>query len=334
MQLVILLVAVGGALVALWGLEKRRRKTYAVTGGLHPEVSLPHQAEFELYSNAFSHCSRKTRVVFAELGIPVRHHPIDLIETGWYQTISPAYLRINPAGLVPTLVHKGHPVYESDDIMAYAVACAPAGAPQLTPSAPAQSAEMERWIARATLPSEFTGEDAKRSAGACVPGLTLPIFTTAIRYISPIRILPGLLFHRQKSRPVFFLLARLQGLRLCQTPRIRGMIRFSRDQMKRHLQELEAQLAANGPWLMGEQYTLADVSWSAVLLRLDETGWLAWFDSVAPLPATLAYYDRLRGRPSWQTAISDMTHPVIERASRDLKQAIATDARLREALYA
>ena len=47
--------------------EKSRRKTYPMEGGIHPSISLPHTEPLELYSNSFSHCSRKARLVLAEL---------------------------------------------------------------------------------------------------------------------------------------------------------------------------------------------------------------------------------------------------------------------------
>ena len=112
------------------------RRSHPVSGGPHPERSVAYVDEFELYSNSFSHCSRKVRLALAELGLPVLHHAIDLVETGAYETISPAYLRVNPAGVVPTLVHRGCPIYEFDDILAYAAANAPRGAPALVPDLP------------------------------------------------------------------------------------------------------------------------------------------------------------------------------------------------------
>ena len=56
----------------------------APTGGLHPEIQLPHRQEWELYHNSFSLCSKKLRVCMAELGLAYESHPIDLIETGSY----------------------------------------------------------------------------------------------------------------------------------------------------------------------------------------------------------------------------------------------------------
>src|SRR5208282_3688966 len=140
-------------LVAWVAIEYRRRRTHPVSGGLHEEITLPHTQEFELYGNPFSHCSRKTRIVFAELGIDYLHHDIDLIETGWYQTISPAYLKINPAGLVPCLVHHGHPIFESDEILAYAAAHAGPSAPGLVPEAVQARSDMMWWIDYASLSS-------------------------------------------------------------------------------------------------------------------------------------------------------------------------------------
>ncbi|RJF86499.1 hypothetical protein D3874_05225 [Oleomonas cavernae] len=86
------LIPVAGAAL-VFAREKRRRRTHPVSGGLKADITLPHSEEFELYGNAFSHCSRKARLVLAELGIPYRHRHIDLIETGAYGTISPNICR-------------------------------------------------------------------------------------------------------------------------------------------------------------------------------------------------------------------------------------------------
>ena len=67
---------------------------------LHAEILLPHDAEFELYGNAFSHCSRKTRLVMAELGIPFVHKPIDLIETAGAATVK----RVAPLAVLALLI--------------------------------------------------------------------------------------------------------------------------------------------------------------------------------------------------------------------------------------
>lgn len=320
---------------AIWFMfEKRRRQTRPVTGGLHSDISLPHQAAFELYGNAFSHCSRKTGLVMAELGIPFVHKPIDLIETGSYQTLSPAYLKVNPSGLIPTLVHNGHPVYESDDIMAYAVSQAAPGAPLLVPTDAALRKSMDEWIAFGNLSSNAPTADMEKRIGACVPALTLPLFITTIRYIPLRRILFGFLFHPDKARPMFFSLARVLGLkRMLSLKPIAQMVSSGRRFMAAHLQRIDDALArSGGPWILGPSFSLADITVACVLLRLEETGFLAAYLEKGGLDRISAYYLRLQGRPSWKAAILDVTHPIIRQGVNDLGQARVRDPEIAQML--
>lgn len=93
----------------------------------------------------------KVRVCLAELSLPHASHPVDLIETGAYENIRPHFLAVNPAGTVPVLVHRGHPVYESHEQIRYAADHAPPGSPSLVPEDPALREQMEAWIDRASL---------------------------------------------------------------------------------------------------------------------------------------------------------------------------------------
>lgn len=310
--------------------EKRRRKSYPMSGGLHEDISLPYEQEFELYGNSFSHCSRKTRIAMAELGIAYKHRPIDLIETGKYETISPHYLRVNPAGILPTLVHNGHPIYESDDILAYAAQQASGNAAPLVPADETARAEMQAWIDRASISSSDAMGAMERDAGACIPGLTMPIFMTSIRYIPLHKIAVGLLFHPDKVRPIFFTASKVRGLRaMLRMGSMQKIIHRSRDLMIRHLTEFQDHLTnKGGPWVMGNQYTLADVTWSCIFLRLDETGWLDHFFEQGNFDRLSSYYNQVKARPSWQAAILDKSHPIIDKASADLKRAISEDANI------
>jgi len=321
-------------LIAL-SVESARRRTRPVKGGIDTSVTLPHEAEFELYGNAFSHCSRKTRLVFAELGIPFRHRPVDLIETGCYENIRPAYLRVNPAGLLPVLIHRGHPVYESDDILIYAAAQAPPNAPTLVPASAEARVEMQQWIDFCSLSSESPTDGLKARAGACIPGLTVPLFAAMMPVIPSHRVAEGLLFHPDKGRPIFFLLAKYLGLKgtLGIKP-VRKMIRASRNAMKTHLSTLEAALAESiGPYILGAEYSLADVTLGCLLKRLDETCWLEWFHKHYPIPRVLAYYSTLKSRPGWEIAISNVSHPAVKRSVARLRKAVDADREVRRMLY-
>ena len=105
------LCAVCGGLALSWW-RSRRSKPPSMSG-LQEQITLPHDQPIELYHNILSGCSGKVRVCLAEKGVKYKSNHIHLIETGWYQTCSPEFKKINPAATVPVLVHHGHPVYES-----------------------------------------------------------------------------------------------------------------------------------------------------------------------------------------------------------------------------
>ena len=72
-------------------------------------------AEWTLYHNDFSLCSRKVRICLHETGIDYVSKHIDLIETGKYEVASEAFLKINPGATVPVLLNMGRPIYESHE---------------------------------------------------------------------------------------------------------------------------------------------------------------------------------------------------------------------------
>jgi hypothetical protein len=195
------------------------------------------------------------------------------------------------------------------------------------PDDPDTRARMQTWIDFCNLSSADPTGGMERRMGACVPPLTIPLFITAIRYIPLNRILFGIFFHPDKKRPVFFSAGKLFGLKrmLAQKP-LREIIAKGGTHMPRHLAHLDRSLKeSSGPWILGQQFTLADITLACVLLRVDETGFLDGFIKDGNLSAVAAYYDRLRARPSWQVAIKNVTHPIIEQAIADLRQGRRTD---------
>jgi hypothetical protein len=202
--------------------------------GRQSQINLPYEQEFELYHNALSLCSMKTRLCLAELQIPYRSHHIDLIETGSYQNIRKPFLKINPGGTVPVLVHHGHPVYESHEQIRYAARHAPATSPGLVPASPEHLSEMEHWIDRSSLTDDPLN-NGNISAGNAVPGQTLPLFSTMIEKVPYRNISAGFLFHFDKRRPLMFTLMKLLGLQaLNKIPAFSKMLAVSRKQMHDH----------------------------------------------------------------------------------------------------
>jgi glutathione S-transferase len=326
-------LALAGAGIAWWAWENAHRKTHPVPAGHRPEILLPHEREFELYHNALSICSMKARVCMAELGIPYASHHIDLIETGAYENIRRPFLAVNPGGSVPVLVHAGHPIYESHEQIRYAAAHAPPGSPSLVPGDPALREAMERWIDRSSITDDPMNH-GDESAGNAVPGLTVPLFAAMIDNIAYWKILEGSLFHFDKRRPLVFLTFKVVGLaRLASVGPAIAAVARSRRQMHVHLDALEAQLGTSrGPWILGEAFTLADVSWLVIFERLEQADSLHVFVGEARRPGCAAYWSRLRSRPGYRAAILDHSHPTITRGTQRLREAKAADAALRTAL--
>jgi glutathione S-transferase len=301
-------------------------------GGMRADIVLPHERPWELYHNAFSLCSKKTRVCLAELGIDYASHHVDLIETGRYENIGRAFLAVNPAGLVPVLVHDGHPVYESHEQIAYAATHAK-GDIELVPSDPAQRKIMDRWVHTSSLLGDDPVSELDRTAGNCIPGLTVPIFAAMIQDVPYRRILEGLLFHRLKSRAFLFLAMKLRGLDgVVRTRPMLRAIEKSRDRMGLHLDDLEQQLrASGGPWVLGERFCLADVGLMVILDRLREVDWIDVL-LCETRPLVRRYWEALQGRPSYRAAIAAFEHPAVRIGSDRLIAHKAANPDFRAAL--
>ncbi len=325
----LLLVA---SLAGWWGWEKSKRTTHPVEEGYRPELQFPFEAEFELYHNALSLCSMKTRLCLAELGIAYKSHHIDLIETGRYENIRPELLGVNPAGTVPVLLHNGHPVYESHLQIRYAAEHAPVGSPRLVPETVELREQMNRWVDLSSL-TENPIEHGERSAGNTIPGLTVPLFASMIESIPYHRIAEGFLFHFDKRRPLVFCVLKARGLaNLHRIGPAMQVVGHSRAQMHGHLDALEEQLRnSGGPWILGSTFSLADVSWLVVFERLAQADYLGVFTGDRR-PGCSAYWQRLRERPSYRSAIVEHSHPTIELGTRRLQQAKAADPALKRAL--
>lgn len=306
----------------------------APAGGPHPEITLPHTREWELYHNGFSLCSKKLRVCLAELGLPFASHHVDLIETGSYENVSRRFLAVNPAGTVPVLVHQGHPVYESHDEIVYAARHAGERGRELLPEDAETQALVDHWVDCASLVGKDPTRGTEQRAGHCIPGLTVPLFATMVESIPYREIARGLLTHPNKERPLIFAALKVFGVRgLPRLAPAMALLERSRRNMGRHLDALAEQLEKHGgPWIAGDRFTLADVSWVVILDRLVEADWDAHFWGDERRPGVAAYWQRLAARPSYGAAITDARCANTRKGIADLKAAKAADTRLRDAL--
>ncbi len=84
----------------------------------------------EHYHNINSVCAQKVRIALIEKGLDVKEHLLTLRG----DQFAPAYLKLNPNGVVPTLVHDGNTIIESSLILYYLDDAFPA--PPFMPKAP------------------------------------------------------------------------------------------------------------------------------------------------------------------------------------------------------
>src|SRR4029079_14810428 len=94
----------------------------------------------ELYHSGLTTCSKQVRHCLREKGLPYRSRYVEL----WrYENLSADYLKLNPNGVVPTLVHDGVPIINSFCIMEYIEDAFPQN--PLRPADPVQRAKQRRW---------------------------------------------------------------------------------------------------------------------------------------------------------------------------------------------
>jgi glutathione S-transferase len=88
-----------------------------------------------------SSASRRVRLCLEEKGLSYESHVVDMTKQEHH---SPEYLKINPLGVIPTLIHDGLPLHESGTICEYLDESFPE--PPLRPATPYERGEMRNWI--------------------------------------------------------------------------------------------------------------------------------------------------------------------------------------------
>jgi glutathione S-transferase len=223
-----------------------------------------------LYDYGNSVCCQKVRITLVEKGLSWEARKVDLFKTEQYD---PNYLKLNPKGVVPTLVHDGTPIIESTLICEYLDESFPD--PPLMPKDPAARIRMRLW-------SKMVDEGLHDG----VTELSFSaMFRERMRNLSP--ELREKRFHNvgDPRRTDRFKSTYELGV---QSPFVlHGIAAY-----ERAFKLLEQTLAeGGGPWVLGPRPTLADINLMPYVARLDYLGLLGvWID------------DRPRVRDWWATA--------------------------------
>jgi glutathione S-transferase len=240
-----------------------------------------------LYHSDKSTCSQKVRICLAEKGVEWESRPVDLMNS---ENLTPDYLAINPNGVVPAFVHDGRAVIESTVMCEYLDEVWP-NAPRLTPDDPVARAEMRAWL-------RFIDE---------VPSMAVRVPTFQNVLIGRFRAMSEAEYAQFRDQNT---LRRDFFRRLNHTG-------FSDDEYENAIGQLELTVTrmddalANGPWLVGDQYTIADICMAPLFQRMEDLGleelWADaprvadWFARIKARPAyAAAFYEgsRMTGRPS------------------------------------
>jgi glutathione S-transferase len=233
----------------------------------------------ELYHNDMSVCSAKVRLVLAEKNLDAKLHHLNLRKG---DQLAPEYLKLNPNGVVPTLVHDGRPVIESTLIAEYLDEAFPA--PALRPADLAERAAMRNL---ASMPDQ--GLHA-----ACGTISTAVAFRHQFLALSPEELRRNIEATPDPARRERKRLGIEKGM---DAPFVPDALRTYDGALAR----MEARLAHGKPWLMGDQYTLADAGLTPYVTRLAHLNFGGMW---ARRPRLAAWHERIRARANYR-AIRD-----------------------------
>lgn len=232
----------------------------------------------ELYHNINSVCAQKVRIALREKGQEAKDHILTLRG----DQNEPSYLKLNPNGVVPTLVHDGHPIVESSLILYYLDEAFPA--PPLMPKEPRQRFRVRMY-------NKLIDEYLHNSC-------TILTFATAFR--------PNFL---KMPREVW--LAEINKAPLKRRAEYKRSViehgldsEFAIDALAQHQKLLSWMVDSleNGPHLAGDSFSHADVAVIPYILRLELLKLSGMWDQY---PAITAWWARTRDRPSVKAAIFD-----------------------------
>lgn len=203
-----------------------------------------------LYNAPQSTCSQRVRYTLHEKELPFSEIKLDLFSG---DQLRPEYLKINPNGVVPSLVHDGRTVIDSAVIIEYLNEVFPEPTP-LVPQDPVDRAAMRSLM-------RYIDE-------VPTPAVRVPSYNIAF--------LPHF---REMSEDEFLALAESKPLRkefllkMGRTGFPEAEMTAALDRLRRAIERMSETLrVSGGPWLMGASPTLADITMMPVAVRMADIG--------------------------------------------------------------
>ena len=230
----------------------------------------------ELYHFDKSICSQKVRICLAEKALDWVNRHVSLPGD---EHMTPAYLALNPNGVVPTLVHDGATIIESTVICEYLNELHPEQ-PRLTPEEILARAQMRVWL-------RYIDE---------VPSMAIRVPTFQKLYLPRFQKMTEKEFDEFADRkPLRKAFLRRMG----RTGFSAEDCDFAIEQLDQSLERMEDALA-EGSWLVDDHFSLADICMAPVVQRMEDLGMSDMW--TARRPRVSAWYDRIRARSAYQSA--------------------------------
>ncbi len=227
-----------------------------------------------LYNNAYSTCSQKVRLVLAEKGLTWEDRQIIFKDN---EHLTPEYLKLNPNGVVPTLIHDGHVILDSSVIMEYLDEVFPE--PVMAPRDAVGRAQLRKWL-------RYFEEVA-------TPAVRPPSFNQA--FLPRFENLSDSAFDAAaEARPLRKHFYRRMG----KTGFNDTDLTIAYDGFRQTAQRMDEALGAQ-PWLTSdERPSIADCCVAPLFDRMDDLGLASLWQSS---PRVADWLARFRARPSWPT---------------------------------
>jgi len=233
-------------------------------------------SELVLYDGAGVPSPRRVRICLLEKKLPFT---VKWLNLGLMDQKRPDYLALNPTGLVPTLVHDGKAIYESNVINEYVDAIHPN--PPLVPKDAYGQARMRMWFA-------FENDFAKPFRDCAYETLGKERLQSS--GISPDKLREEISKRTKNEAYIRF------ATKVLTTPRDDALLAERHLVLLEKMDMMERQLADGRPWLCGDQFTLADI---ALGPRVDMFPIIGIPDIDQRFPHIGKFMERMKARPSW-----------------------------------
>lgn len=235
-----------------------------------------------LYHGRTSVCSVKVRLALAEKGVDFESRLMTLRGDQY----DPAYTKLNPNAVVPTLVHDDKVIIESTVIMHYVDERFPGSS--LMPADPFDRSKLRMTT---KLMDEYVHL-------ACTTLTFATANRAALARLTPQELEAQLAKSPSAKRAEIKRQVVTQGL---DAPVVVDALQ----QQEKLLDRIEAAMA-EGRYLAGPDWSLADAAATPYVWRLDKLKLARLWDR---RPAVAAWYDRIRARPSFKAAVEDWLSP-------------------------